>query len=83
MNPSAQLDEKTLRSIAEKTGGRYFRARDTEELENIYRILDELEPLNKDQQTLRPVEALFFWPLSIALILSILIYLQSLRGGRS
>jgi Ca-activated chloride channel family protein len=83
VNPSAQLDEKTLRSIAEKTGGRYFRARDTEELENIYRILDELEPLNKDQQTLRPVESLYFWPLSVALILSMLIYLQSLRGGRT
>lgn len=83
INPSAQLDEKTLRSIAGKTGGRYFRARDTEELEEIYEILDELEPLNKDQQTLRPVEALFFWPLAAALILSVLIYMQSMWSRRS
>ena len=83
INPSAQLDEKTLRSIAEVTGGRYFRARDTEEFEQIYKILDELEPLNKDQQTLRPVEALFFWPLSAALILSMLIYLQSFWSRQS
>ena len=83
VNPSAQLDEETLRSIAETTGGRYFRARDTEELEKIYRVLDELEPLNTDQQTLRPVETLFFWPLSAALLLATLIYVQSLRGVRS
>jgi len=28
VNPSADLDEDTLRTIAERTGGRYFRARD-------------------------------------------------------
>lgn len=78
VNPSAQLDEETLRGIAEMTGGRYFRARDTEEFEQIYHVLDELEPLNTDQQVLRPVETLFYWPLSAALLLSLLIYLQSL-----
>ena len=82
INPSAQLDEETLRSIAEMTGGRYFRARDTEEFEQIYKVLDELEPLNTDQQTLRPVETLFYWPLSLALLLSLIIYLQTLWGRR-
>lgn len=78
VNPSAQLDEKTLRNIASTTGGRYFRARDTEEFEQIYNILDELEPLNQDQKNLRPVEALFYWPLAAALGLALLIY--GLRG---
>lgn len=32
INPSADLDEKTLKAIADETGGRYFRARDTNEL---------------------------------------------------
>lgn len=37
------IDEDMLTSIAEKTGGRYFRARDTEALANIYASIDELE----------------------------------------
>ncbi len=74
INPSAQLDEETLRAIAETTGGRYFRARDTEEFEQIYKLLDELEPLNQDQQSLRPIKALYFWPLSAAMLVALLIY---------
>ena len=42
VNPSARLDEKTLRAIADLTGGRYFRARDSDELEKIYLQLDDL-----------------------------------------
>jgi Ca-activated chloride channel family protein len=70
VNPSADLDEKTLKAIADKTGGRYFRARNTEELEKIYRLLDELEPVEKDNQYFRPKTELFFWPLGLALILT-------------
>ena len=36
INPSADLDEETLTAIAEMTGGRYFRARDTAEFAEIY-----------------------------------------------
>lgn len=67
VNPSAQLDEKTLREIARLSGGRYFRARDSEELARIYLLLDELEPLPRDSRNLRPVKSLFMWPLAIAL----------------
>lgn len=70
VNPSAQLDEETLREIARLSGGRYFRARDSEALAQIYRILDELEPLARDTQNLRPVRALFTWPLAAALLLA-------------
>ena len=83
INPSAQLDEAMLKAIANTTGGRYFRARDTEELEEIYRLLDELEPLGVDQQNLRPIHALFYWPLAAALILASLIYLPGLWSRRS
>ena len=70
-NPSAQLDEATLRGIAELTGGRYFRARDTEEFAEIYDLLDELEPINREEQSFRPINALFFWPLGIALLIAV------------
>lgn len=70
INPSADLDEKTLSSIAEQTGGKYFRARDTEELAEIYELLDELEPAESDEAGFRPVTELFYWPLAAALILA-------------
>jgi Ca-activated chloride channel family protein len=70
VNPSAELDEETLRAIAETTGGRYFRARDTRELDDIYRLLDRLEPIEQDPESFRPVTALFQWPLGAALILA-------------
>ncbi len=70
INPSRDLDEKSLKAIADKTGGRYFRARDINELKGIYRLLDELEPIEQEQQLFRPVRALYPWPLGAALILA-------------
>lgn len=72
VNPSADLDEDTLRAIAERTGGAYFRARDAEALAQIYHRLDELEPVESDQESVRPVDELFFWPLSLALLIALL-----------
>lgn len=37
------IDEETLTEIADKTGGRYFRATDTESLKKIYDDIDRLE----------------------------------------
>ena len=70
INPSADLDEKTLTTIAEMTGGRYFRARDTAEFAEIYRILDELEPAESEAEGYRPVTELFYWPLGAAAALA-------------
>ena len=71
INPSADLDEETLTTIAEGTGGAYFRARDTEELQRIYTILDELEPAAGEEEGFRPVAEYFHWPLGLALGLSL------------
>ncbi len=73
VNPSRDLDEKTLKLIAETTGGQYFRARDTQELKKIYQTLDQLEPVESDNLTYRPSKSLFYWPLSIALLLSLIL----------
>jgi Ca-activated chloride channel homolog len=69
VNPSADLDEETLRAIAERTGGAYFRARDAQALAEIYRRLDELEPVESDQEVIRPIDDLFHWPLGAAFLL--------------
>jgi Ca-activated chloride channel homolog len=37
------IDEQMMRTIAEQTGGRYFRATDNESLEQVYREIDEME----------------------------------------
>jgi Ca-activated chloride channel family protein len=78
VNPSTQLDEKTLRGIANVTGGRYFRAHDTEEMIKIYNLLDELEPVEQDEEKFRPNSALFYWPLSMALCLGFIICVRRL-----
>ena len=78
-NPAAQLDEKTLREIAWTTGGRYFRAHDTQRLAEIYALLDELEPLDRDKQSFRPISALFYWPLALAMALAAFICLARVR----
>ncbi len=70
VNPSEDLDEKAMRSIATTTGGRYFRARDSEELAKIYVLLDRLEPVERDTRYFRPRIELFPWPLAAALALS-------------
>ncbi len=79
INPSVDLDEKTLIKIAESTGGQYYRARNTDELNNIYMRLDELEPVEKDKQYFRPRSELYYWPLSLALGLTAVIALSRVR----
>jgi len=82
VNPSADLDEGTLRKIAKLTGGRYFRARDTESLEKIYELLDELEPVQSDVEIIRPVDELFYWPMGAAYLLALLAALVAIRPFR-
>jgi len=78
LNPSKDLDEKTLISVAEATDGQYFRARDTDELENIYSVLDEIEPVEANPETFRPVKSLFYWPLAAALLMAFLLAAEKL-----
>ena len=58
------------------TKGRYFRARNSEELASIYQEIDKLEPVSRDQLSYRPKSELFYWPLLMSLLLSFLISLQ-------
>ncbi len=82
VNPSRDLDEDMLRSLAERTGGEYFRARSTEELEQIYALLDAYEPVTGDEQRRRPQSALFYWPAGAAWLLAIAWLIVRLRPWR-
>jgi Ca-activated chloride channel homolog len=75
VNPSSDLDDTTLRKIASLTGGLFFRATDAKALQKIYQTIDKLEPVASSKQVMRPVTALFYWPLGLAfLIILILLY---------
>ncbi|WP_027857332.1 vWA domain-containing protein [Marinobacterium jannaschii] len=76
----SEIDEASLRAIAETTGGRYFRARDLDQLAEIYQLLDELEPVQQDADYFRPVSSLYQWPLlAAALLLAVIALLQQRR----
>lgn len=82
VNPSRDLDEGTMREIAEQTGGRYFRARNLEELAQVHDTLNRLEPIEFEDETFRPTKSLFFWPLGLAFGLSLLLALGRLWSQR-
>jgi Ca-activated chloride channel family protein len=70
VDPSSDLDEDMLRTLAEKTHGQYFRAKDSEGMSKIYQALDELQPVEQEKQQMRPLTALYYYPLSAALIIA-------------
>lgn len=78
INPSADLDEETLTEIARLTGGRYFRATDTASLQGIYKLVDELEPVEEPESGFRPVKSYYYYPLGLAVGLVVLMSLVSL-----
>lgn len=68
----AEIDESGLQHIAQVTGGRFFRARDTESLAGIYAEIDRLEPIRRPGQAVRPRIERYPLPLAIALGLAAL-----------
>ena len=73
------IDEDGLRKIAEQTGGRFFRARDTEELAGIYAELDRLEPVKELGPSVQPRVERYYWPLGAAIIIALLAYVLPRR----
>jgi len=66
---NSSVDEVTLSSIAEQTGGRYFRARSTQELAAVYQQLDALEPSAQRSLNNRQTHDWFWGPALAALAL--------------
>ena len=77
-----EIDEETLKKIAEKTDARYFRATDTKSLRDIYVEIDELEktPIEeKGYVEYRELFHLFLVPGLIFLVLEVLLRNTFLR----
>lgn len=69
---SADLDESLLETIAQETGGQFFRGTDPAEIKQIYQTISELEPSPKPKQ-FRPQQSLMHWPLGLAIALMALL----------
>ena len=54
------------------TGAQYFRAIDSERLEEIYEELDRLEPMEYEEEEYRPTTLLYQYPLGAAILLTLL-----------
>jgi len=65
MRQRVSIDERTLTDVAERTGGRYFRATDTDSLRDIYAAIDELEKTETEQRRYRLYRDLAVSPLSL------------------
>lgn len=62
------IDEKVLTEIARVTGGRYFRATDTDSLKKIYKEIDSLEKTIFEETGYKEYKELFVYVLAAALI---------------
>jgi len=69
-----EVDESTLRDIASQTGGRFFRARDTAQLVEIYAEIDRLEPIRRPGKAVRPKLERYAWPLAGAFACALLAF---------
>ena len=76
-----QIDEDLLREMAQTTGGAYFRATDTQALEEIYRRIDAMEKTEAETRRTMIPRPLFRWPLGAALLVLLLLAAMSLRRG--
>ncbi len=64
-----EVDEDTLRDIAERTGGRFFRAADAAGLAAVYQEIDRMERTQIIEERFRHYDELFTAPLAAGLLL--------------
>lgn len=78
-----KIDEPAMRNVAEVTGGSFFLALNREELTGIYEQLDAIETVDVKTESYRPRRDLYFWPLAVALLLSIVSHAMVLKTHSS
>ena len=77
------VDEQTLQTVATTTGGKFYRATDTDSLEKIYEQINRLEKTAHTVQKFEHVEELYSWALiPAAAILGFGLLLQHTRFRR-
>lgn len=79
-NVVININDDSLREIADITGGKYYRATDTKELINIYDEIDRLEKTEIEVSSYMQYRELFTVPVMLALVL--IVFEVSLRYTR-
>ena len=80
-NRPVEIDDALMTAVAEKTGGRYFRARDAAALQRITEEIDRLERTPVRTRVYTQFSELFRWPLMMALLALLLeLSLTAWRG---
>jgi Ca-activated chloride channel family protein len=79
LGSGSDVDEAGLERIARLTGGRFFRARATDELAAAYAAIDRLEPVQHAGAAVRPRIERYPWPLAAALGLGVVAWLGRRR----
>jgi Ca-activated chloride channel homolog len=69
MRIPAELDENTLRMIADTTGGKYFNAQDSQSLKEVYATIDKLEKTVSEGLRYTQYRELYEYPLLAGLVL--------------
>lgn len=77
-----EMDVDTLAAMSALTGGVFFRATSVDQLQQVYRSLDKLEPQQVDSDSFRPRQELFYWPLGGALLLQLLFQFSRVVRGK-
>ncbi len=78
-----EIDEGTLKFIANKTGGKFFRATDIKALESIYNEIDILERSEIEVKEYSNYTEIYIWILLPALILGLLMEIYKIFIFRS
>lgn len=76
-----ELDESTLRAIAQQTKGKFFRATNTGELSKVYAAIDKLNQVKIDTYAYKKHKEIYYWPLLGALFTAMMAILG--LGGAS
>jgi Ca-activated chloride channel family protein len=77
------VDEATLQSVANDTGGQFYRATDTDSLQKIYEQINRYETSAQSVEKFEQVEELYRWPLFPALgLLGLWVLFQHTRYRR-
>lgn len=78
-----EIDEKALKAISDKTGGKYYRAYNSQELGKIYDEINQLEAVEQDELYFYPKEEVYYIPVLLAILgLSLVMLLNFQRKNK-
>lgn len=77
---TAELDEESLRELADETKANYFRAKDVNSLFQIYQQINKLEAQTTEGRFVQEIKELYYYPAFLALMLFVFLLMIKKRG---